>query len=97
MLLLNSAWIGVSFMSNFLHPLILPAVLLKFVSDAQKNTTIGILLFSGLTIAISMQPFYGFVSDHWTSRWGRRRPLVLFGSLFNFGFLACIGWAGRLA
>jgi len=97
MLLLNSAWIGTSFMWNSLHPLILPAMLLKFVPDAQKNTTLGILLFSGLTIAIFVQPFSGYLSDHWTSRWGRRRPLVLLGILFNFIFLSCIAWAGGLA
>src|SRR5689334_5718789 len=97
MLLLNGAWAGISFMWNSLHPLILPAVLLKFVPDTQKNTTLGLLLFSGLLTAIFMQPLAGFVSDHWASRWGRRRPLILLGVLFNFVFLSCIGWAGGLA
>ena len=96
MLLLSSAWIGISFMWNSLHPLILPAVLLKFVPDAQKNTTLGILLFSGLAIAIFVQPLAGFVSDHWASRWGRRRPLIVVGILFNFVVLSCIAWAGGL-
>ena len=30
------------------------------------------------------------------SRWGRRRPLILLGTLGDFIFLAILGWAGGL-
>ena len=38
MLRLNAYWIGLSFMWNSLHVTILPAVLLKYVPETQKNT-----------------------------------------------------------
>lgn len=94
MLVLNAYWIGLSFMWNALHPIILPAVLLNFVPDAQKNTYLGLLTFAGLVIAMIIQPLSGALSDGWVSRWGRRRPLIVLGTLFDFVFLAILAWSG---
>jgi MFS family permease len=96
LLTLNAYWVGISFMWNSLHPIILPAVLLNFVPDAKKNTYLGLLTFVGLAIAMIVQPLAGALSDNWYSRWGRRRPLIVLGTLFDFVFLAVLGWAGGL-
>jgi len=96
LLTLNAYWVGLSFMWNALHPIILPAVLLNFVPDAQKNTYLGLLTFVGLFLAMLVQPLSGALSDGWHSRWGRRRPLILLGTLFDFVFLTILGWAGGL-
>jgi Na+/melibiose symporter-like transporter len=96
LLTLNAYWVGISFMWNSLHPIILPAILLNFVPDAKKNTYLGLLTFVGLVIAMLVQPLAGALSDNWHSRWGRRRPLILLGTLFDFVFLAILGWAGGL-
>jgi len=50
----------------------------------------------GLVIAVIIQPLSGALSDSWTSRWGRRRPWITIGTLFDFVFLAVIGWSGGL-
>ena len=96
MIVMNTYWVGLSFMWNALHPIILPAVLLNFVPDARKNTYLGLLTFVGLIIAMIIQPLSGALSDGWVSRWGRRRPLIIFGTLFDFLFLVLLGWAGGL-
>ena len=59
MLVLNAYWVGLSFMWNSLHPIVLPAVLLNYVPDAQKNTYLGLLTFAGLVIAMVIQPVSG--------------------------------------
>ena len=97
MIVLNTYWVGLSFMWNALHPIILPAVLLNYVPAAQKNTYLGLLTFAGLAIAMIIQPVSGAISDGWHSRWGRRRPLIVLGTLFDFIFLAVMAWAGGLA
>jgi MFS family permease len=79
---------------NSLHVIILPAVLLHLVPEAFKNTYLGVLTFFGLVIAMIVQPISGSLSDRWRSRWGRRRPLILIGTAFDFIFLALLGWAG---
>jgi MFS family permease len=43
-----------------------------------------------------IQPLSGAISDRWVSRWGRRRPLMVLGALFDFVFLALLAWAGGL-
>ncbi len=93
---LNAYWVGLSFMWNSLHVIILPAVLLNFVPDSQKNSYLGLLTFFGLILALTIQPISGAVSDRWTSRWGRRRPLIVIGTAIDFLFLALLGWAGGL-
>jgi Na+/melibiose symporter-like transporter len=94
LLALNAYWVGLSFKWNALHPIILPAVLLNYVPDARKNTYLGLLTFVGLLLAMVIQPIAGAISDGWVSRWGRRRPLMVFGTLFDFVFLALLAWAG---
>jgi len=95
-IILNAYWFGLSFMWNGLHQLILPAVLLNFIDYQKKNTTLGLLTFAGLLIAMIVQPISGALSDRWNSAWGRRRPLILVGTLCDFIFLAVLAWAGGL-
>jgi MFS family permease len=93
---INAYWLGLSFMWNSLHVIILPAVLLHYVPDQLKNTYLGLLTFFGLVIAMIVQPISGAKSDRWRSSWGRRRPLILAGTLVDYIFLAVLGWAGGL-
>ncbi len=96
LIVLNTYWIGLSFMWNAIHPILLPAVLLNYVPDAKKNTYLGLLTFVGLIIAMIVQPVTGALSDGWRSRFGRRRPLAVVGTLFDFVFLSILAWAGGL-
>ena len=94
---INVYWVGLSFMWNSLHPIILPAILLYLVPEDMKNTYLGALTFVGLVLAMVIQPISGAASDSWRSRWGRRRPLALIGTSLDFIFLALLAWSGNLA
>ena len=96
LLVLNAYWVGLSFMWNSIHPILLPAVLLNYVPDAKKNTYLGLLTFVGLIIALIIQPISGALSDRWVSRFGRRRPLAVLGTLCDFIFLSVLAWSGGL-
>lgn len=85
---MNFYWFGLAFMWNGLHPIVLPALLLRFVPEALKNTYLGGMTFAGLILAMIIQPLSGALSDHTRSRWGRRRPWILAGSVFDLFFLA---------
>jgi len=93
---LNSYWIGLSFMWNSLHVTILPAVLLKYIPETQKNTWLGLLTFFGLILAMIIQPLSGAISDRWGSRIGKRRPFVLLGTAGDLLFLGILGFVGGL-
>ena len=80
-----------------LHSIILPLRIMEFVPEAQKATYLGLLTFTGLLLAIAVQPIAGLASDRSGSRWGRRRPFVLIGGMLTLSFLPGIGLAGSLA
>jgi Na+/melibiose symporter-like transporter len=84
---MNVYWFGLAFMWNGLHPIVLPALLLGFVPESLKNTYLGGMTFVGLILAMVIQPLAGAISDRTRSRWGRRRPWILAGTLFDFIFL----------
>ena len=93
---LNAYWIGLSFMWNSLHVTILPAVLLKYVPETQKNTWLGLLTFFGLILAMLIQPLSGAISDKWQSKMGRRRPFIWWGTAGDLIFLLIMGFIGGL-
>jgi len=93
---MNVYWLGLSFMWNSIHPIILPSVLLHIVPEHLKNTYLGVLTFCGLVLAMITQPISGAASDGWRSRWGRRRPLALVGTGLDFIFLSLLAWSGNL-
>ncbi len=95
-LVVNAYWIGLSFMWNSLHVIILPAVLLTMVPENLKHTYLGLLTFTGLIVAMVIQPISGAISDRWSSPWGRRRPLISLGTVFDFLFLGFLAWSGGL-
>lgn len=94
--ILNAYWIGLSFMWNSLHVTILPAVLLNYIPETQKNTWLGLLTFFGLILAMIIQPLSGAVSDRWGSAIGKRRPFVIFGTAGDLVFLSILGFVGGL-
>lgn len=80
---LNAYWLGQSFIAGVITPLLLPYLVLFFAPEAQKNTYLSIVRIIGLAVAILVQPLAGYLSDHSTSRWGRRRPYILIGATLN--------------
>ncbi len=77
-----------------LHSIILPIRLLDFVTEPEKNTYLGLLTFTGLMLAIIIQPIAGAISDRSGLGWGRRRPYILMGTLAVILFLPGLGLAG---
>src|SRR5215212_7488589 len=47
-------------------------------------------------LSIIIQPTVGAVSDYTVSRWGRRKPYIVFGSLLDLVFLAGIATANNV-
>jgi Na+/melibiose symporter-like transporter len=77
-----------------LHTIILQVRLLDFVAESQKNTYLGLLTFTGLMLAMIVQPIAGAISDRSSFGWGRRRPYILLGIIPAILLLPGIGLAG---
>lgn len=52
----------------------------QLIGDAAP-LALGLMEFIALPIAVLTMPVMGSISDYATSRWGRRRPFILFGSV----------------
>jgi MFS family permease len=68
---------------NYLHTNAFDAnALLNFVNN-NKAVTLALITSPGLLVALVSNPLFGMLSDHTHSRWGRRRPYIIGGTLLN--------------
>jgi MFS family permease len=91
---INIYWFALSLRSNVLTPLLLPLLVQRFVGDADKGASYGSLRLYSLMVALVVQAIMGLLSDRSTSRFGRRRPFILGGTLLDIVLLLLIGLIG---
>ena len=89
-LTINLFWLGLNIRNTALGSIFMPYLVGIFVPEAIKNTALGAMRSAGLVIAMLVQPAAGLLSDRSMSRFGRRRPYILIGALFDCLFLAAI-------
>ena len=92
---LNAYWFALSFLWNSMGPILLPTMVPLLVPESQKGGALGILSACGLIVAIVVQPLAGAWSDSHTTRWGRRRPFLVGGTLADVVFLLLMATAGN--
>ena len=61
---------------------------------ASKGLAEAIIVNLGVLVAILVQPTIAAISDHTTSRIGRRKPYIIVGTLLDMAFLAGLYLAG---
>lgn len=88
---INSYWLGINIASGILTPVLLPALVIIFMPEAQKNTYLATVRVIGLAMAMLVQPLAGMLSDRSTHKMGRRRPYILVGAVLNIIFLFIVG------
>jgi MFS family permease len=89
--------LALSMASSTLDPPIFTAKVNQLVADeGWRNTALGLLTFVGLIVAALSQPVWGALSDHATTRWGRRIPFLVGGSLANLILFALVAFVGDL-
>ena len=60
------------------------------------GTAAAVVGLAGALIAIVVQPTVGYLSDFTRSRWGRRKPYIVAGSLLDVAFLLGIAFSSSL-
>jgi MFS family permease len=76
--------------------LVFPLLVERFVGEAEKATQFGNLRLWTLMVALLVQSGMGMVSDRTRTRWGRRRPFILAGTLLDLVFITAIGFSAGL-
>jgi len=90
--LINANWFALTVRSQALTPLIVPLLVQQFVGESAKGAYYGQLRLWTLMAALLSQAIFGLLSDRSTSRFGRRRPFLAGGVIFEVIILALIGF-----
>jgi MFS family permease len=87
---INIYFLGLTMVSQT-NGLVFPLLIQGFVGEAQKATFLGNMRLWTLMVALLMQALMGLFSDRSTLPWGRRRPFIFVGTVFNAVFLIAAG------
>jgi MFS family permease len=90
---INLFWLGTNIRNNAVGAFFLPYLVDQFVRPEVRNTALGETRTASLVIAMLAQPIMGLLSDRSTSRFGRRRPFIFAGVLFDIVLLALMALA----
>ncbi|MGH2450118.1 MAG: MFS transporter [Candidatus Limnocylindria bacterium] len=82
LLTLSVYWLGMNLIWGGLD-VILQARMDDLVGVAQAGRGIALMTVLGAITAMVVQPTVGAISDYTVSRWGRRKPYILIGTLFD--------------
>src|SRR5215510_2610073 len=80
-------WFAYNVQWGALLAIVLPSQIAAIVGDADKEFYNGLILPIGALVSLLITPVAGALSDRSRSRWGRRRPYMLVGTLINVLFL----------
>jgi MFS family permease len=67
-----------------------------FAPELEVGRILFLLAIPVAVLSILVQPTVGAISDYTVSRWGRRKPYIVFGSLLDLVFLAGIATANNV-
>lgn len=85
---LSVYWLGIITIWNGLGKIILPLTIQSQPGgEAEYGIRIAILTSVGVIAPILVQPTIGLISDYTVTRWGRRKPYILIGTLLDIVFL----------
>ena len=87
LLTLSIYWLGIQTIWGGLNITIIPGRLDDLSRDTQ-GTLLAVIMLAGAIAPIIIQPTVGVISDYTVTRWGRRKPYIVVGSLLDVVFLA---------
>ena len=91
LLTLSIYWLGIQTIWGGLNITIIPGRL-DDLSRETQGTMLAIIMIAGAVAPIIIQPTVGVISDYTVTRWGRRKPYIVIGSLLDVVFLAGIAF-----
>src|SRR5512142_1461967 len=86
---LSLFWFGIQAHWAAILLITLPQQALLIGGDQVKGQTLGVVLLFGAFVSMLVAPLFGALSDRWVTRFGRRRPWMVVGTVMNIlGLLA---------
>lgn len=92
----NIYWFALTARSQVLTPLIIPLLIQRFVGEAVKGELLGNMRLWSLMVAVLVQALMGLLSDQSTSKFGRRRPFIVAGTIGEVIIYIFIGFTAGM-
>ncbi|HSS60279.1 MAG TPA: MFS transporter [Candidatus Limnocylindrales bacterium] len=92
---LSAFWFGSNFLWIPLTTVLIQNQIDSVVPKGSQNAAIGVTLGAGGILAMAVPPLVGAWSDRLHSRFGRRRPIMVVGSLLTLPGLAVLTFASN--
>jgi MFS family permease len=89
LLTLSVYWFGIQTIWGGLNTVVLPDRLDALGPDV-SGSLLAVTLGVSAVAAIVVQPTVGIISDYTVTRWGRRKPYIVIGTLFDMLFLVAL-------
>lgn len=97
MVVLSLYGLALSMAASTLDPPVYTAKVNQLVGGGGwRNTALGLITFVGLMVAAVSQPIWGALSDRTATRWGRRIPFLVGGSLVNLVLFVVLAFVGDI-
>ena len=94
---LSAFWFGSNFLWIPLTTVLIQSQIDSVVPKGSQNTAIGVALGIGGVLAMTVPPIVGAWSDRLNTRFGRRRPIIVAGSLLTMPGLVILAVANNYA
>ncbi|MFN8620824.1 MAG: MFS transporter [Chloroflexota bacterium] len=80
---LSFYWLGLTAIWAGLDATVLPKRMEQMLGTRDAPLGLAIVVAAGVLMPILVQPTMGMISDHTTSRWGRRKPYIAIGAVLD--------------
>ncbi|HEY7132835.1 MAG TPA: MFS transporter [Candidatus Limnocylindrales bacterium] len=90
-------WLGLTAIDSVVNASIQSKVKFEgLVPAGTEGSALAIVGFLTFAFSVAVQPTVGSISDYAQTRWGRRKPFIVFGALFDAVFLLGIATSNTL-
>jgi MFS family permease len=87
LLSLSIYWLGIQTIWGGLNTIVIPQRI-DALNPGAQGLLLALIIAVGAVAPIIVQPTVGMISDYTVSRWGRRKPYIVIGSVLDIVFLA---------
>ena len=96
LLRLSVYWLGLVAVFGGIGVILQERAKVLIPDESVRFTTVGIVQLLGVIVAVLVQPTVGSISDYTVSRFGRRKPYILIGTLLDVVFLVGLATSNTL-
>jgi MFS family permease len=97
LLRISAYWLGLTAIDAAVGLVIQNRILFEgWVDEFEVGRALFLVGIAGAVVGIVIQPTVGAISDYTVSRWGRRKPYIVVGSVIDVVFLIGIAYSNTL-